>query len=59
MLPNDQMQSGVALPVGRIASKANGRYFRNNRRCGIKTFQDDRIESLLGSGVGVDDLRGT
>ena len=27
--------------------KADGRYFRNNRRCGIKTFQDDKLISYV------------
>jgi len=30
--------------------KADGRYFRNNQRDGIETFQDQRIAELLGEG---------
>lgn len=32
--------------------KADGRYFRNNRRCGIKTFQDDKLISHISRANG-------
>lgn len=51
---NPTIVEGRYPPVEDIAAawkvgkgKADGRYFRENRRCGIKTFQDDRIEKLL------------
>lgn len=39
----------AAWRVGK--GKADGRYFRNNRCHGIRTFQDDKIEKLLDTGV--------
>ena len=55
---NPTIVEGRYPPVEDIAAawkvgkgKADGRYFRNNRRHGIKTFQDDMIEKLLGTGV--------
>ena len=52
---NPTIVEGRYTPVEDIAAawkvgkgKADGRYFRENRRCGIKTFQDDAIEELLG-----------
>lgn len=54
---NPTIVAGRYLPVQEIAAawregegKADGRYFRNNRRCGITTFQDEEIEKLLGPG---------
>ena len=38
----------AAWRVGK--GKADGRYFRNNRCHGIRTFRDDKIKKLLGSG---------
>ena len=56
---NPTIVGGRYPPVEDIAAawragkgKADGRYFRNNRRQGIRTFQDDMIEKLLGTGVG-------
>ena len=36
--------------------KADGRYFRNNRRCGIETFQDDKLISCISRGNGKKDI---
>ena len=55
---NPTIVKGKYPPVEDIAAawrvgkgKADGRYFRNNQRHGIKTFQDDVIEELLSAGV--------
>ena len=55
---NPTIVKGKYPPVEDIAAawrlgkgKADGRYFRNNRCHGIRTFQDDMIEKLLGTGA--------
>ena len=52
---NPTIVEGRYTPVEDIAAawsagkgKADGRYFHNNRSHGIETFQDERIEELLG-----------
>lgn len=54
---NPTIVEGRYPPVENIAAawrvgkgKADGRYFRNNQRNGIETFQDEKIEELLGKG---------
>lgn len=54
---NPTIVEGRYPPVEDIAAawrvgkgNADGRYFRNNRRDGIETFQDGRIAKLLGAG---------
>ena len=56
---NPTIVEGRYPPVEDIAAawsvgkgKADGRYFRNNQRDGIETFQDERLSELLEEGDG-------
>ena len=60
---NPTIVEGRYPPVEDIAAawregkgKADGRYFRNNRRCGIETFQDDKLISCISRGNGEKDI---